>query len=66
MFFSLQMEGNRRPNGYIEKHGKVNRAGRSIHTKLTDYLADNHEFGHLEGDTVIGKQHHGLVMTLVE
>lgn len=63
---SLPMKGKRHPNDYIERRGKVSHVGRSIHTRLKDYPAYNQEFGHLEGDTIIGKQHHEAIMTLVE
>lgn len=49
----LPMKGKRKPNSHKETRGKqVFR--RSIHDRKTDYDNFNHEFGHLEGDTIVG------------
>ena len=62
----LPMKGNRHPNGYVERRGKAGHLGRSIYQRYRDFPHYQHEFGHLEADTVQGKAHHGAVMTLVE
>ncbi|SFV39685.1 IS30 family transposase [Ligilactobacillus acidipiscis] len=62
----LSMKGKRHPNGYVERRGKAGRLGRSIYQRYQDYPHFQHEFGHLEADTVQGKAHQGAVMTLVE
>ncbi|WP_283588215.1 IS30 family transposase [Limosilactobacillus viscerum] len=62
----LPMKGQRHPNGYVEHRGKAGQLGRSIYQRYQDFPDYQHEFGHLEADTVQGKAHHGAVMTLVE
>lgn len=63
---ALPMHGQRHPNGYVERRGKAGQLGRDLKTRYQDYPNFKREFGHLEGDTVQGKNHHGAVTTLVE
>lgn len=62
---SLPMQGKRKPNGYQEKRGRQS-FRRSLSDRDTDYPNYEDEFGHLEGDTIVGKHHKGAVITLVE
>src|SRR5699024_3279057 len=62
---TLPMEGKRKPNGHAEKRGKQ-AFKRGIEDRSQDYPNFEKEFGHLEGDTIIGKDHKSAVITLAE
>lgn len=61
----LPMKGKRKTNGHRETRGKQ-AFRRSIHDRKNDYTNFNDEFGHLEGDTIVGGKHKSAIITLVE
>ena len=62
---TLPMKGKRKPNGHKERRGRQT-FKRNISERETDYPAFNEEFGHLEGDTIVGVHHKSAIITLVE
>ena len=62
---TLPMKGKRKLNGHQEKLGKQ-QLKRSIHDRPDNYPNFNSEFGHLEGDTIVGVHHKSAVITLGE
>lgn len=61
----LPMKGKRKPNGHREKRGKQS-FKRTIEERKQEHPNYEKEFGHLEGDTIVGKHHKSAVITLVE
>lgn len=62
---TLPMQGKRKANGHKETRGR--RADkRTPNDRQKAYPAYDSEFGHLEGDTIVGKQHKRAVITFCE
>ncbi len=59
------MKGKRRPNGHKETRGRQN-FRRTIEDREKENPHYDEEFGHLEGDTIVGKDHKSAVLTLAE
>src|SRR5699024_9916235 len=62
---TLPMQGKRKPNGHQERRGRQS-FRRSIRDRDKDHPNYQEEFGHLEGDTIVGRHHKSAVITLVE
>ncbi|TDQ39080.1 IS30 family transposase [Aureibacillus halotolerans] len=61
----LPMKGKRNPNGYQERRGRQ-AFKRNIAERDNDYPTCKNEFGHMEGDTIVGVRHKSAVVTLIE
>lgn len=62
---ALPMKGKRKPNGHQERRGKQ-AFKQNIAERETDYPTFKEEFGHLEGDTVVGVHQKSAVIILIE
>ncbi|SIO24098.1 Transposase and inactivated derivatives, IS30 family [Carnobacterium alterfunditum] len=62
---TLPMKGKRKPNGHKERRRKQ-AFKRNIAERVKDYPQFTKEFGHIEGDTIVGVQHKSAIITLVE
>lgn len=62
---TLPMKGKRKPNGHQERRGKQ-AFKRHISEREADYPSFKNEFGHIEGDIIVGVRHKSAVITLVE
>ena len=66
-FRKLRRLGKRKKNGQIKTRGK-NNTGKTIHKRDIKYLdaKKNIEYGHYEGDTIIGEKRKSAIVTIVE
>lgn len=62
---TLSMQGKRKLNGHKETRGKK-RDERTLEDRKKTYPSYENKFGHLEGDTIIGKNHKSTVVTFAE
>ena len=63
----LRRKGKRKPNNHQETRGKINDC-KTIHERNEKYpdTPESKEFGHFEGDTIIGEKRKSAIVTLVE
>lgn len=63
----LRRKGKRKPNHHQETRGKINDC-KTIHERNEKYpdAPESREFGHFEGDTIVGKKRKSAIVTLVE
>lgn len=61
----LPFKGKRKPNGHKESRG-VMKGTRNISLRKHDFPNFEEEFGHFEGDTIVGANHKSSIVTLVE
>lgn len=62
---TLPMKWKRKPNRHQERRGKQ-AFKRNISEREKDYLHFKEEFGHIEGDQIVGIQNKSAIITLVE
>src|SRR6056297_3194109 len=62
---TLPMRGKRKANNTKETRGKQ-AFTRNISERKHDYPCYDNEFGHLEGDTIVGARHKSAIITLAE
>src|SRR5690625_238430 len=62
---TLPMKGKRKPNGHKERRGKQ-ASKRNISEREKDYTLFKNEFGHIEGDKIVGDHNKRKDSTLVE
>ncbi|CDR27295.1 transposase (pseudogene) [Staphylococcus schweitzeri] len=62
MYMLLPMKGKRKPNGHSEKRGRQS-FKRHISERIEEFPLFNKEFGHLEGDTIVGRHHGSAIIT---
>lgn len=59
------MKGKRKPNDHKEKRGKQ-AFKKNIFERLNNYPHFKEDFGHLEGDSIVGVHYKNVVITLVK